>query len=73
MKRGEPYHTFLDGLAMALGELQAGNPSEALAPLAGAGSKLGVRWGPSSYSQTPTHIVVDPIRPGQMVCCLYPR
>jgi hypothetical protein len=56
MKRGEPYHTFLDGLAMVLGELQAGNPSEALAPLAGPGSKLGVRWGPSSYSQTPIHI-----------------
>jgi hypothetical protein len=67
MRGGEPYHTFLDELAMALGELQVGNPSEALAPL--AGSKHGVCWGPSSDSQAPTHIVADPIRPGPTVCC----
>jgi hypothetical protein len=30
MRGGEPYHTFFYGLAMALGELQMGNPSEAL-------------------------------------------
>jgi hypothetical protein len=45
---GEQNHAFLDGLAMALGELQMGNPSEAL--VASVGSKHGVRWGPSSYS-----------------------
>jgi hypothetical protein len=30
MRGGESYHAFLDGLTMALGESQAGNPSEAL-------------------------------------------
>jgi hypothetical protein len=44
---------------MTLAELQIGNPSEALALL--AGSKRGVRWGPSSYTQALTHIVVDPV------------
>lgn len=34
MRGGELYHPFLDGLAMTLGELQAGNLSEALVPLA---------------------------------------
>ena len=41
MRGGEPNHTFLDGLAMALDELQIGNLSEALAPF--TGSKRGVR------------------------------
>jgi hypothetical protein len=68
MRGGEPYHAFLDGLTMALGESQAGNPSEALTPL--AGSKRGVRWGLSSYTYVPTHIVVDPIRPRPMARCL---
>jgi hypothetical protein len=71
MRGGESYHAFLDGLAMALGELQVGNPSEALDPL--VGSKRGVRWGLSSYSQAPTHIVVDPVRPGPTARCLSPR
>jgi hypothetical protein len=71
MRGGEPYHAFLDGLAMALGELQVGNPSEALDAL--AGSKHGVRWGLSSYSQASTHIVVDPVRPGPTARCLSPR
>jgi hypothetical protein len=39
-KGGEPYHTFLDALARALGELQVSHLSEALAPL--VGSKHGV-------------------------------
>jgi hypothetical protein len=60
MRRGESYHAFLDGLEMTLGELQTGNPSEAMVP--STGSKRGVRWGPSSYSLVPTHIVVDSIR-----------
>jgi hypothetical protein len=59
MGAGEQNHTFLDGLAMALGELQMGNPSKAL--VASVGSKHGVRRGPSSYSQEPTHIVVDSV------------
>lgn len=33
MRGGESYHTFLDELAMTLGELEAGTLSEALAPL----------------------------------------
>jgi hypothetical protein len=45
---------------MALGELQARNSSEALVP--SARSKRGVHWGPSLYSRTPTHIVVDSVR-----------
>lgn len=57
MRGGEPYHAFLDGLAIALGELQMGNLSETLASL--AGSKRGVHWGLSSYSKTLTHIVTD--------------
>jgi hypothetical protein len=59
--RGEQYHAFLDGLAMALSEFQAGNPNEALIP--SVGSKPEVCSGPSSYSRAPTHIVVDSIRP----------
>jgi hypothetical protein len=35
MRGGELYNTFLDGLAMGLGELQMGNSSEALVPFAG--------------------------------------
>jgi hypothetical protein len=61
MRGGELYHVFLDGLAMALGELQAGNLSEAVVPF--ARSKRGVRWGPFSYSRAPTHIVVGSIQP----------
>jgi hypothetical protein len=68
MRGGELYHAFLDGKAMALDELQASNPSEALAPL--GGSKHEVRWGPSSFSQTPNHIVPDPVRPRLMARCL---
>jgi hypothetical protein len=30
MRGGEPYHTFLDGLSMALGEIKMGNSSETL-------------------------------------------
>jgi hypothetical protein len=37
----ELYHTFLNGLAMGLGELQPSNPSEALVP--SIGSKRRVR------------------------------
>jgi hypothetical protein len=48
MRGGELYHAFLDGLAMALAELQIGNPSETLVHF--TGSKHVVRWGPSSYS-----------------------
>jgi hypothetical protein len=48
MRGGELSHTFLDGLAMALGDLQMGNPSEALVPF--AGSKSRSPRGPSSYS-----------------------
>lgn len=40
-------------------ELQTGDSSEA--PTPSMGSRCGVRWGPYSYSQVPTHIVVDPI------------
>jgi hypothetical protein len=58
---GEPNHSFLDGLAMTLGELQTGNPSEAL--VLSVGFKCGVRWGPSSYFQALTYIVVDLVRP----------
>jgi hypothetical protein len=68
MMGGEPNHAFLDGLAMTLGELKMGNPSEALVPF--VGSKRGVRWGPSSYSRAPTHIAVDSIRPNLTACCL---
>jgi hypothetical protein len=53
MRGGEPNHTFLDGLAMALDELQTGNLSEVLVPF--VGSKHRVCWGPSSYSRAPTH------------------
>jgi hypothetical protein len=41
MGRGELNHAFLDGLAMALGELQTSNPSEVLIPF--VGFKHGVR------------------------------
>lgn len=41
MRGGEPNRTFLIGLAMVLGELQTGNPSEALGPF--TGSKCRVR------------------------------
>lgn len=52
---------FLDGLAIALEELQAGNPSEALVP--STRTKRGVHWGPSSYSRESIHIIVDSVRP----------
>ena len=42
MRRGESYHTFLDGLEMVLGEKQSGNPSEALDPF--VGPKHEVSW-----------------------------
>jgi hypothetical protein len=45
---------------MALSELQMGDPSEALVPF--TGSRHGVRWEPSSYSQAPIHIVVRLVR-----------
>lgn len=41
----ELYHTFLNRLAMAVGGLQAGNPSDVLVPF--IGSKRGVCLGPS--------------------------
>jgi hypothetical protein len=53
MGGGELYHAFLDGLAIALSELQTGNPNDALASL--VGSKHGVCWGPSSYSHTDSY------------------
>jgi hypothetical protein len=43
MRGGESNHSFLDGLAVALGELQTGNLSEALGPF--VGSKRGIRYG----------------------------
>lgn len=52
---------FLDGLAIALDEFQAGNPSEARVP--STRTKRGVHWGPSSYSRESIHIVVDFVRP----------
>jgi hypothetical protein len=64
MRGGESYQAFLDGLAMVLYELQIGNLCEALVP--SMGSKHGVRWGPSSYSQSPTHIVADSVQPELM-------
>jgi hypothetical protein len=36
MRGVEPNHAFLDELAMALGELQTGNTSEAMAPFVGS-------------------------------------
>lgn len=42
MGRGELYHALLDGLSMALSELQPSGPSEALVPF--AGFKRGVSW-----------------------------
>jgi hypothetical protein len=71
MRGGELYHTFLDGLAVMLDELQMGNPSDALVPF--TGSKHEVRWGPSSYSRAPSHIVIDSVRLEPMDRCLSPR
>lgn len=56
---------------MALRELQMGDLSEAPTPF--VGSRRGVRWGPSSYSQVPTHIVVGPIRLGPTTHSLFVR
>lgn len=68
MRGGEQCHAFFDGIAIALGELQAVNLGEALVPF--VGSKCGVCWGPSSYSRALTNIVVGSIRSEPMACCL---
>jgi hypothetical protein len=68
MGRVEPNRAFLDGTTMAFNELPIGNPIEALVP--SIGSKRGVRWGPSSYSRAPTHIVADSVRSDPMPRCL---
>jgi hypothetical protein len=71
MRRGELYHAFLNGLGMALDELQTDDLSEALAPF--IGSKRGVRWLPSSSFRTLTHTVTGFVRPELMAYCLSTR
>jgi hypothetical protein len=56
---------------MSLGELQMGDPSEALVPF--TGSRHGVRSEPSSYSQVSIHIVVRLVRSGLAARCLSSR
>jgi hypothetical protein len=66
MRGSESYHAFLDGLAMALDVLQAGNPSEALALLAGSKRGVGL-WtvfilpGTDLYSYRSHLVVIDPV------------
>jgi hypothetical protein len=62
------YHAFLDGLAMALSELQTDDSSEALVPF--TGSKCGFHWLLSPSSWALTHIVTGSVRPKPMVPCL---
>jgi hypothetical protein len=72
-RRGRVSCTMLPWMVeiMALGELQIDNLSEA--PVPSVGSRHEVRWGPSSYSQVSTHIVVGPVRPGPTGCYLSSR
>jgi hypothetical protein len=54
MREGEPNHAFLDGLPMALGELQMSKPSEALVTF--VGSKRGGPFG--DHPHTPRHRLI---------------